>query len=723
MKRRRLGHLPDDRQETAPRPQPDSRRWQPSRRRTWLALLLAFFVVPFALALSVAGALWLRDPLAITRATDTSPVVLADDGSLLRTYLSRDQKWRFRTSFADVPRHYVDTLVAFEDRRFWQHPGVDPLAVLRAGWQAMSGRGRTAGASTLTMQVARLLRPGQQRGVFAKFGQIADAIALERRFTKTEILELYLTLAPLGSNIEGVRAASLVYFAKEPFQLEPHESALLVAIAQSPARRHPDRHADAARAGRNRVLARAIAVGAVAPGWARQADTPVVVAGASPKRLAAQLADRLIGPAGSPRAVVATRIDASLQERAETLARQALGGWPAEMNTAVLAVRNSDCAVRAYIGGADYLDADKSGQFDHVRALRSPGSTLKPLIYGLAFEDLTIHPLTVVTDQPVQFEGYAPRNFHEGYQGDMTVREALIRSINTSAVTVLSRVGPPRLIARLRSAAIPLRTGDADAAAGLAIGLGGGGTSLEGLVRLFSGFARGGKACGPTLAGGVYSGDPVAVLEPSASWAVADILADVPPPAGFSARRTPGGGRRIAYKTGTSYGFRDTWAVGFDQAHTVGVWVGRTDGAPTLGATGAGTAAPLMARVFDLLPMPAGDAAGVPPADHVLARTTGLPERLRTLGATQFATGNGTHGLRILFPRETSVVSAGDTGSEGTIPLVAAGGAPPYYWYVDGRPIDSEGQRARWQPPGAGQATAMVVDGRGEQTEVSFWVK
>ena len=424
---------------------------------------------------------------------------------------------------------------------------------------------------------------------------------------------------------------------------------------------------------------------------------------------------------------IATRIDATLQTRAEALTRQALTSWPAEMNSAVLVVRNADCAVRAYVGGADYLGADNAGQFDHVRALRSPGSTLKPLIYGLAFEDLAVHPLTVITDQPVQFEGYAPRNFHEGYQGDMTVREALIRSINTSAVTVLSRVGPPRLIARLRTAAIAIRTGDADSAAGLAIGLGGGGTSLEGLVRLFSGFARGGIACGPSLRDGSYSGEQAAILDPAAAWAIADIQADEPPPAGGSARRTSDGGRRLAYKTGTSYGFRDTWSVGFDAAHTVGVWLGRSDGAPTLGATGAGTAAPLMARVFDLLPLPGRDAAGPPPAGHVLARTTDLPERLRQFGGParqgdRTATASA-HGLRILFPRDAGTVSANDAGAEGAIPLVAAGGAPPYYWYVDGRPIDSDGQRARWQPPGAGQATAMVVDGRGEQIEVSFWVK
>ncbi len=729
----------------------------------WMLAAGLLLVVP---ALVLAAAIvfaWMRPPLDLARAADTSPLVLAEHGSVLRAYLTGDQKWRLRTRIADVPKSYLDALVAFEDRRFWQHWGVDPWALLRAGVQVATTRGRAAGASTLSMQVARLLRTGdqgrfgEQRGLTGKLGQIADAIALEWRLSKPEILDLYLTLAPLGSNIEGVRAASLIYLGREPASIEPHEAALLIAIAQSPARRRPDRHPEAARIGRDRVLARAIATGAIEPAWGRRIGAAITVSGPTPQRLAAQFADRLVaglsvfaenpkvsGPRtergvpgrsarpDQPRSSdIPTRIDAALQARTETLARQSLVSWPAEMNSAVLVVRNADCAVRAYVGGADYLDADNAGQFDHVRAVRSPGSTLKPLIYGLAFEDLAVHPLTVITDQPVQFEGYAPRNFHEGYQGDMTVREALIRSINTSAVTVLSRVGPPRLLARLRTAGIAIRTGDADSAAGLAIGLGGGGMSLEGLVRLFSGLARGGIACGADLLNGAYSGDQAAILDPAAAWAVADILADVPPPAGFSARRTSDGGRRIGYKTGTSYGFRDTWSVGFDAAHTVGVWLGRSDGAPTLGATGAGTAAPLMARVFDLLPAPSRDAAGPSPAGHVLARTTDLPERLRQFGGPArlsadvgpgSAPGNA-HGLRILFPRDAGTVSADAANAGGTIPLVAAGGAPPYYWYVDGRPIDSDGQRARWQPPGSGQVTAMVVDGRGEQIEVSFWVK
>lgn len=288
------------------------------RRRILVAGLL-LLVPAFALAALIGFALN-RPPLDLARSADTSRLVLAEDGSVLRAYLSGDQKWRLQTRIADVPKTYLDALIAFEDRRFWQHPGVDPLALLRAGIQAVTTRGRAAGASTLTMQVARLLRSGgqgrsgEQRGLLGKLGQIADAIALERRLSKSEILEIYLTLAPLGANIEGVRAASLIYLAKAPAGLEPHESALLIAIAQSPARRRPDRHAEAARIGRDRVLARAIAAGAIEPAWSRRIGEAITVAGATPQRLAAQFADRLVAQPAAGHTVtrVSTRAESIL---------------------------------------------------------------------------------------------------------------------------------------------------------------------------------------------------------------------------------------------------------------------------------------------------------------------------------------------------------------------------------------------------------------------------
>jgi penicillin-binding protein 1C len=668
-----------------------------------------------------AAAILAMPPISTSKASWTSPYVLAEDGRMLRLYLAKDTRWRMATTTADVPRHYIDMLVAYEDRRFYEHSGIDVLAMARAAWQLMSERRVVSGASTLTMQVARLLEPAG-RGMRGKIIEMIRALEIEWKLSKREILNLYLTLAPFGSNIEGVRAASLIYFGKEPRELDDLEAALLIAISQRPEQRRPDRHPKAAQEARNRVLARAAAAGVIGRDQLAQADKPVAADRGRPPMHASHLADRLRRNQTSP-APIYTDVDLDLQQHLEQIAGNGLDKWPREMNVAFLVIRNRDCAVRAYVGGADYLSRDFAGQFDHVRGIRSPGSTLKPLIYGLAFEDLIVHPYTVTTDGPVAFDGYAPRNFNAGYQGDMTVREALIKSINTTAVSLLARVGPARLTTRLRSAGIPIATSVTDLSAGLAIALGGAGTSLENLTLLYTGIARDGLVCQPDVLAGPDSASPKRVLSSAAAWAVADILADAPPPPGFSLRHAKDGGRRIAYKTGTSYGFRDAWAIGFDQDHTVGVWAGRSDGAPTMGATGAEVAAPLLYRIFDLLPDAERDVAARRPADSILAQRGPLPDRLQRLVASPDATASGSR-VRILYPRDNAtLVLTQDADRSDAVTLMATGGVPPYFWFVNDKSLNAADQQARWSPTGTGQATATVMDSSGEQSEVKFWVR
>lgn len=443
--------------------------------------------------------------------------------------------------------------------------------------------------------------------------------------------------------------------------------------------------------------------------------------------LAPQFADRLRRTL--PREeVVRTLISAPLQRGAERIAAGALVSAPPEVNVAMLVIENKTMAVRAYVGGGDYHSTDRAGQVDLVQAVRSPGSALKPLIYGIAFDRLVVHPETIITDQHVQFGGYEPKNFTGGYVGDLTIRSALIKSLNTPAVAVLDRVGVGLFLTRLRAAGTPLAIGEADDSAGLAVGLGGGGMSLFSLARIFAGLANQGRSQEPRLseydvaAQRLPAGRGAALMAPDAAWAVTDILADVPPPPGLGRRLTGNGGRRIAFKTGTSYGFRDAWAVGYDEFHTVAVWVGRPDGAPNIGAYGIGAAAPLLVRLFDLLPVPLHDVASRRPEGSVLALSAGLPGRL-----ARFEAGDGRAGppLRILFPRDGSRIGLQDGGRAGaSLQLKGQGGVPPYRWFVDGKAIPSD-QRdtARWQPDGPGQVDVTVIDRAGRGARVSFWME
>jgi penicillin-binding protein 1C len=676
--------------------------------------LAAAASIPAAGFLLLQTLVLLTEGPSLARFEALSPLVLAADGQVLREYLATDDKWRLRTGAGDVPPQFLRLLIRHEDRRFYSHSGVDWCAVARATFQLLRHRRVASGASTLTMQAARLLAPGS-RGLAAKAWQLVSALQLERRLPKAKILEIYLTLAPFGANIEGVRSASLHYFGKEPRDLQLQESALLIAMLQAPERRRPDRHPLAAIEARDLVLKLAFA----SDGGANPPElkgSRVELAGGRPFS-APHLADRLRRHAPNA-ATLSTNIELILQQRIEQVVGEGALEWSPDMTAAALVIRNADAAAVGYVGSIGFFDSTRSGQVDNVRAVRSPGSTLKPMIYGLGFEALIIHPSTIIADRPVLLEDYAPQNFDEGYQGDLTVREALIKSINTTAVVVLSRLTPLVLVTRLRNADIPLRVDDVDVSAGLSIGLGGAGITLEDLTRLYAGIANRGVVRPLRLrrTDAILGGKRL--LTSAAAWALADILADVPPPAGFARRHAMDGGRRIAYKTGTSHAFRDAWAVGFDGLHTVGVWLGRANGAPTANAMGASAAAPVLFRIFDLLPVPEHDVAHDRPANSILTQSTQIPDRLRAF-ATQ-GTGGERHALRILFPRKDALVSTQDAGF---VPLVADGGSPPYFWFVDGRPLADDAQRVRWQPDRPGVVNAVVFDSSGNEASVQFWTK
>ncbi len=676
-------------------------------KRTLIAGAILFVLSIFAADRWVAG----TELPSLSPAT--SATVLDRNGVLLRAYQVENGLWRLPVRGDTVDRGYLDLLFAYEDKRFWDHAGVDALAMARAVWSSVKAGRIVSGGSTLTMQVARLLEETPTRSFKGKLRQMRVALALERALDKSEILRLYLALAPFGGNIEGVRAASLSYFGKEPRRLTQAEAALLVALPQSPEGRRPDRFPARARAARDRVLDRAVLAGALDPNDAAAAKTEAV-----PERrlafaqLAPHVADRLRGVGA-----VRTTLDAGLQGKLEALLKARARSLGARISAAAIVADHQTGEILAQVGSADLHDTARGGYVDMSRAVRSPGSTLKPLIYGLAFEQGAGHPETLIDDRPMRFGRYAPQNFDRQYHGTVTIRKALQLSLNIPAVAVLDAIGTARLVSRMRRAGVKARLPGGDAP-GLAIALGGLGLSLHDLVTLYAGLARGGEAVELTASPSSLTLTPHAgrrdvLLSPEAAWQVADILASAPAPENALQEA-------LAFKTGTSYGHRDAWAVGFDGRHVIGLWFGRPDGAPSPGILGLGTAAPALFEAFARLKA-APDPLPPPPAQVLTLTTAELPAPLRRFrgAGRNVAAANAP---AISFPPDGAVlvVAGGDA-----LPLKVRDGVAPFAWLVDGEKIDAD-PRARqvWMTPeGPGFVLISVVDANGKAARVRVRVE
>ncbi|MDQ2083234.1 penicillin-binding protein 1C [Xanthobacteraceae bacterium Astr-EGSB] len=686
----------------------DVRRCRPVAVWSALAVILATVatLLPFT-APRVADLLLGAPPAG--RDLDFSTEIVDRDGRLLRPYATPDGRWRLKARVADVDPRFFPVLYAYEDRRYLSHGGVDIRALVRACGQFLAHLRIVSGASTLTMQVARLLEPRTERTLAAKARQALRAIQLEAALSKDEILSLYLSLAPYGGNLEGIRAASLAYFGKEPRRLSLSEIALLVALPQSPEARRPDRSAATARRARDRVLDRIAAQGIVAPeDIARAREAPVSPARIAMPVLAPHAADAAAAEKNRrPRLT----IDATLQKSLQDLARERARQQGADISVAILAADHVSGEILAHVGSADYFDVRRSGQVDMTNAVRSPGSTLKPFIYGLGFEDGFLHPETLVEDRPRRYGSYAPENFDLSFQGTVSVRKALQLSLNVPAVAVLDRVGPNRLTARLAHAggALVLPPGEIP---GLAMGLGGVGIRLADLVTLYGGLARGGLSVPLAIrADATEERAPRRLLDPVASWYVGNVLLGTPPPENAS-------GGRIAFKTGTSYGYRDAWALGFDGKRVIGVWVGRPDGAPVAGMTGRNAAAPILFDAFARLGKPLVPLAAAPKG-ALFATQARLPGPLQRFGSLPGAAGGLP--LKILFPPHGARLDVGaGEGASDRLALKYAGGVKPVTILMDGRPLPTAGQRRTVlvPKPGPGFVRFTVMDATGASDSV-----
>ena len=551
-----------------------------------------------ASVLLACALLWLADrvwPLPLPK-DDLARVVLAEDGTPLWRFADANGVWRYPVSTDQVSAYYLDALLTYEDRWFFRHPGVNPLALGRAAWQNLTGGRVLSGGSTLSMQVARLLDP-HERTLTGKVRQLWRTGQLEWHLSKDQILNLYLNRAPFGGTLQGVAAASWAYLGKSPQHLTHSEAALLAVLPQAPSRLRPDRHPARAQVARDKVLRR-VAEYRVWPQTAvdEALQEPLLLAPRLEPSLAPLLARRLNRPHSPP--LIRTTLDANLQRRLEDL----LLGWRARLpdhtSAAIVVVETENMAVRAYLGSVDINDTRRFGHVDMISALRSPGSTLKPFLYGMAMDAGLIHSESLLQDVPRRYGDYRPGNFSMGFSGPVSASAALAMSLNLPAVQLLEAYGPKRFAAHMRNGGVPLSL-PALAEPNLALILGGAGSRLEDLVSGYSALARDGKSANLRL----QPSDELherRLLSPGSAWVIRRILSgqarpDRDPRAELVQRPS------LAWKTGTSYGFRDALAIGVGPRYLIGVWIGRPDGTPVPGQFGLASAAPLMLQVHDVL--------------------------------------------------------------------------------------------------------------------------
>jgi len=708
---------------------PVQRKWTWDPVRRWgVATGLALAVALFCSQLKISHDFQSLTPLPKVEDLALSSVVLDRDDRLLRAFTSADDKWRLPVDLDAIDPLYFQMLLAFEDKRFYEHGGIDLAAIVRSGLQSVRHGRIVSGGSTLTMQVARLLDERPTKSLTRKYEQVLRAIQLEARFSKDTILELYALRAPFGGNLEGVRAASLTWFGKEPGRLTPSEAALLVALPQSPEARRPDRFPERAKVARDRVLRVAAKNGVLTVDAA-------VSAAAEPVR-ARRHAMPLLAPHESRHAhleapgthIHRLTIDKDLQTRLETLARRKVSVLPRPVSLAVLVADHQTGEILASIGSPDLLDTARAGHVDMTRATRSPGSTLKPFIYGLAFEEGVGLPDSFIVDRATDIGGYQPTNFDQSYQGTVTLREALQLSLNTPAVKLLEAVGPARLIARLRRAGVQPSM-EKGIAPGLAISLGGLGLSLKDLTQAYAALARGGepvalRVCRSDCAAPVPARPPVPVLSTKAAWMVGDILQGLP-------QMRSAKSFHIAYKTGTAYGYRDAWAVGFDGRHVIAIWSGRADGTPVPGQTGTSVAVPILFEMFQALgpaltPLP----AAAPEVLAVLKRDLPAPLRFARLAERR---GNSavTDRLRIAYPPDGAELELGisplgrDAAAAQPLVVKFKGGVGPFSFLVNGKPLGRRqlDRQLVWQPDTVGFADVTVLDSSGNSAGVTLFLR
>lgn len=550
-----------------------------------LALLLVFFLLN-----------WI---FPLPSRVEYSTIITDNKGNVVNAYLTSDQKWRMKTELAEISPLLQKTIVAKEDKYFYSHPGVNPFAVARAFFNNLFKMRRTSGASTITMQVAKALEPGK-RNIWSKLREMFRALQLELKYSKKEILQLYLNLVPYGGNIEGVKAASLLYFKKNPDHLSLAEITALSIIPNQPGNLVPGKNNDAIIQERNRWLQRFAKEKIFTAKEIEDAlAEPLEVSRGSVPHYIPHLSNKLRKQGGD---IIHTTIDLNTQLKTEKLVQDYSRAQRLKniKNAAVVIIDNKTQQVITYVGSADFYDTTDGGQVNGAAAIRQPGSTLKPLLYALCFDEGLLTPKTIMTDVAVNYEGYAPENYDNKFNGYVSVEYALEHSLNIPAVKGLKMLGTEKMISKLAASQFKQVQKDRRKL-GLSLILGGCGTTLEELTGLFSIFAHNGVFISPSYRKEDSSRNRVTVTSPAAAFMINDILSRVNRPDfplnWTATEKMP----KIAWKTGTSYGRKDAWSIGYNKNYTVGVWVGNFSGMGVADLSGANTATPLLFKIFNTI--------------------------------------------------------------------------------------------------------------------------
>ena len=517
----------------------------------------------------------------------------------MHAYLTSDQKWRMKTELEEISPLLQKAIIQKEDRWFFSHPGINPFAIVRAAFNNIVAGRRTSGASTITMQVARALEPGR-RTYSKKIVEIFRALQLELKYTKKEILQLYLNLVPYGGNIEGVKSASIIYFNKNPDHLSLAEIVALSVIPNRPSSLVMGRHNDQIIIERNKWLKRFQEQKIFSPAQIKDALAEPLDAARLPlPRLAPHISYKLKRSGGD---IIYSSIDINTQLKTEKLVSDYTRSLYAKniRNAAVIIIDNATNRIISYVGSADFNDTTDGGQVDGAAAVRQPGSTLKPLLYGMCIDKGLMTPRTIMSDVAVNYGGYSPENYDRRFNGYVSMAYSLEQSLNIPAVKSLELLGKDRFVQQLVSCNFRQVEKDRQKL-GLSMVLGGCGSSLEELTSLFTLFANDGMYMEPGILKDTQSGISRRVLSPASSFMISEILSKVNRPdfplSWAATEKMP----KIAWKTGTSYGRRDAWSIGYNKNYTVGVWVGNFSGEGSPGLSGAEIATPLLFRIFNTI--------------------------------------------------------------------------------------------------------------------------
>jgi len=594
-------------------------RWKLIRYgvRTFSGLVLLFFLLNLLFPLKVQ--------------IRYSTLLTDQHGEVINAFLSPDDKWRMKTELREISPTLRKIIIYKEDKSFYHHPGVNPLALVRAAVGNLFHWKKNSGASTITMQVARMLEP-KKRNLFSKLIEIFRAFQLELRFSKEEILQLYLNLVPYGGNIEGVKSAAVLYYGQQPDKLSLAQLTALAIIPNRPTSLRIGYKSSALRKARDQ--------------WLRQfrrdhlfpdqeisdaLQEPLSDLRQDPPKEAPQLALRLKKQyPGVP--IIHASVSKMMQSRAQDIVYHYIQRlMPLHItNAAVLVIDNRTKKVLAYVGSADFNDQADQGQVDGIRGIRSPGSAMKPFLYACAFDKGLLTPKTVLEDVPLNINGYKPENYDRKFRGKVTVEDALSASLNIPAVKTLNRYGIRNFSDKLVEACFQQVKKEQDKL-GLAMILGGCGVTLEEMANLYSIFPNGGQWSSLCWLSSDKKSGMRSLVSPESAFMISEILTRLTRPDlpnNFeSSYHLP----RIAWKTGTSYGRRDAWSIGFNKDYTVGVWVGNFNGEGVPELVGADMASPLLFDVFnaidynapnDWLQAPPGlgfrlvcPESGLPPAD------------------------------------------------------------------------------------------------------------